>query len=476
MGFGEKLRIILELHDIKVYNLASYLGYDASYISKWMTGSKTPSSKHVRKINCAISEFCAKEGTSAQKKETLAFLKSDIDYTNSDAYATIISKYLSDSDEISESTSPSSGDPSFSLMSGKDFTSVQKRLDYFSIFNTHLSQINCTEFTCVMTFPVFMTLYKALLDLSSECFEHITIHVLAVPALLHTSAKDLCKKIMPFFSLYPRKKILFYSADPSVSNRPANDFLIVKDAFMIRPVSLLFTQAEQCTAITDPEFVSENYDSVMAYLEHTPSLWISAPDRSLIARTESYRFDLDTTHRYLCHILAPTANAKSLSSLLDETFSSESDSEFVYKKYRQDTSHIRDMLVYESTLLDFLSTGHLQISSCVNVALSEKDRAFYLEELIAETRLKSNPMSLQIVKDQNPVLSYTDFSMNLTLGSNTGFLWNCSNDSYEIFYLRTPEAIEIFYSIFRQLKEMPERYLVPQDKSIAFIQRLLEFL
>lgn len=106
MGFGEKLRIILELHDIKVYNLASYLGYDASYISKWMTGSKMPSSKHIRKINRDIGEFCAKEGTSAQKKETLAMLKSDIDYTNFDAYATAISKYLSDSDEISEITPP----------------------------------------------------------------------------------------------------------------------------------------------------------------------------------------------------------------------------------------------------------------------------------------------------------------------------------------------------------------------------------
>lgn len=476
MSFGEKLRIILELHDIKVYNLASYLGYDASYISKWMTGSKTPSSKHIRKITCVISEFCAKEGTSAQKKETLAFLKSDIDYTNVDAYAATISKYLSDSDEVSENTLPHSENPSFPSMSGKDYTSNQKRLDYLSVFNTEISQISCNEFTCVMTLPVFLTLYKALQDLSSERFEHITIHVLAVPTLLRTSAKDLCKKIMPFFSLYPKKEVLFYSADPSVSNHPANNFLIVKDAFMIRSVSLLFSQTEQCIAITNPAFVSENYNSSMAYLEHSPSLWTSAPDRSLIAKTESYRFDLDTTHRYLCHILAPTASAKSLSSLLDETFSSELDFEFVYKKYRQDTFHIRDMLVYESTLLDFLSTGHLQISSCVKVVLSEKDRASYLEELIAETTLKDNPMSLQIVKDQNPVLSYTDFSMNLALGNDTGFLWNCSNDSYEIFYLRTPEAIEIFYSIFRQLKEMPERYLVPQDKSIAFIQRLLEFL
>lgn len=476
MGFGEKLRIILELHDIKVYNLASYLGYDASYISKWMTGSKMPSSKHIRKINRDIGEFCAKEGTSAQKKETLAMLKSDIDYTNFDAYATAISKYLSDSDEISEITPPRSGNPSFPSMSGKDYTSVQKRLDYLSIFKTQLSRISCTECICVMTLHVFMDVYKALLDLSSERFEHMTIHVITVSALSHTSTKELCKKILPFFGLYPKRELLFYSADPSSSNCPANDFLLVKDAFMLCPVSSPFTRSEQCIAIADPAFVRENFRAAAAYLEHDPPLWISAPDNSLIAKAESYRIDMETTHRYLCHILAPAANAESLPSLLDGTSLSESDSEFVYKKYRQDACSVRELLVYESTLLDFLSTGHLQVSSSVKISLSKSDRLSYLEDLIAETTLKNNPMSLQIVKDQNPILSYTDFSMNLVLGRDAGFLWNCSNDSDGNIYLRTPEAIEIFNSIFRQLKEMPEQYLVPQEKSIAFIKRLLEFL
>lgn len=475
MGFGEKLRIILELHDIKVYNLASYLGYDASYISKWMTGSKMPSSKHIRKINRDIGEFCAKEGTSAQKKETLAMLKSDIDYTNFDVYAAAISKYLSDSDEISE-IPHLSGNPPFPSMSEKNYTSVQKRLDYLSIFKAQLSQISCTEFTCIMTLHVFMNVYKALLDLSSEHFEHITIHVLMVSALSHTSTTELCKRILPFFSLYPKRKLLFYSADSSSSSRFANDFLLVKDAFMICPVPLLFTRAEQCIAITDSEFIRENFLSATAYLEHDPPLWISAPDNSLIAKTESYRIDMETTHRYLCHILSPAANAKSLPSLLDGTSLSESDSEFVLKKYRQDAYSVRELLVYESTLLDFLSTGHLQISSSVKISLSKNDRLSYLKDLIAETMLKNNPMSLQIVKDQNPVLPYTDFNMNLVLGKDTGFLWNCSNDSNENIYLHTPEAIEIFNSIFRQLKEMPEQYLVPQEKSIAFIKRLLEFL
>lgn len=467
MGFREKLRIILDLHEIKVYNLASYLGYDASYISKWMTGSKTPPSKHIKKINRAIGEFCAQQGTPVQKKETIAFLQVDIDYTNFDAYASIVSQYLSSSDSVMENISKS-GIPSFPLSGAAS--------DYHSIFNKQLSQIRCTKLTCIMTLPVFMNLYKILLDLSSEHFEKITIYVLAAPTLLHLSTKDLCKILCCFFSYYPKKEVLFYPVNPPTSTCSVNDFLIVKNGFVIRPVSLLFTRADQWISIVDADYVHENYKSAMAYLEHYSPLWISAPERSPIAKAESYRFDMSAIHRYLCHKLSPTASSESLSSLLDEMFPSASDCDFVYKKYRQDSFHIRDMLVYESTLLDFLSTGHLQISPSVEISLPEKDRPSYLAELIAETKLEKSPLSLRIIKDQNPVLTYANCSMNLSLSDDSGFLWNCNNDSNEIFYLCTPESIEIFNSIFRLLKELPEQYLLSPEKSTEYIQRLLQFL
>ena len=42
MEFGDLLRRILSLNDIKMYNLAAALGYDKSYISKWTNHAKLP--------------------------------------------------------------------------------------------------------------------------------------------------------------------------------------------------------------------------------------------------------------------------------------------------------------------------------------------------------------------------------------------------------------------------------------------------
>ena len=50
MSFGSVLKSLLTVNDIKMYNLANALGYDKSYISKWVNGAKLPPSKDIDKL------------------------------------------------------------------------------------------------------------------------------------------------------------------------------------------------------------------------------------------------------------------------------------------------------------------------------------------------------------------------------------------------------------------------------------------
>ena len=45
MEFGSLLKSVLSLNDIKMYNLANALGYDKSYVSKWINHTKLPPAK-----------------------------------------------------------------------------------------------------------------------------------------------------------------------------------------------------------------------------------------------------------------------------------------------------------------------------------------------------------------------------------------------------------------------------------------------
>lgn len=45
-NFGNTIHKLLEITCEKNFRLANYLGYDVTYISKWINGNKLPSKKY----------------------------------------------------------------------------------------------------------------------------------------------------------------------------------------------------------------------------------------------------------------------------------------------------------------------------------------------------------------------------------------------------------------------------------------------
>ena len=60
--FGKTLRALMETGEIKESELADALSYDATYISKWVNGSKLPSARNVEKIIGQIADFFVERG------------------------------------------------------------------------------------------------------------------------------------------------------------------------------------------------------------------------------------------------------------------------------------------------------------------------------------------------------------------------------------------------------------------------------
>ena len=73
MEFGDLLRMILSLNDIKMYHLAAALGYDKSYISKWINHDKLPPSKEIDRLADSIAEFVARECGDDRKRLTALY-------------------------------------------------------------------------------------------------------------------------------------------------------------------------------------------------------------------------------------------------------------------------------------------------------------------------------------------------------------------------------------------------------------------
>ena len=57
MEFGKNIEKLIQFSGQKNYSLAKELGYDVSYISKWITGKNLPTQKSISDICKITSEF-----------------------------------------------------------------------------------------------------------------------------------------------------------------------------------------------------------------------------------------------------------------------------------------------------------------------------------------------------------------------------------------------------------------------------------
>ena len=52
MEFGKNIEKLIQFSGQKNYSLAKELGYDVSYISKWISGAMLPASKNIKNKMC----------------------------------------------------------------------------------------------------------------------------------------------------------------------------------------------------------------------------------------------------------------------------------------------------------------------------------------------------------------------------------------------------------------------------------------
>ena len=101
--FGTALRAQMEKLGLKESQLAEALGYDATYISKWVSGSKLPSSRNAQQIIQKVSDFFTEQ---SEKQEDSFFdeLKraydKDSSYLNFQAYSSGQLAMINDSKQL----------------------------------------------------------------------------------------------------------------------------------------------------------------------------------------------------------------------------------------------------------------------------------------------------------------------------------------------------------------------------------------
>lgn len=95
IGFGKLVEKLIYFSGQKNYSLARELGYDVSYISKWINSTMLPSAKNIKNISKAIAEFIVQGSSESSIDEIKAYFKMDVENCNTkEQLITIIEEKL----------------------------------------------------------------------------------------------------------------------------------------------------------------------------------------------------------------------------------------------------------------------------------------------------------------------------------------------------------------------------------------------
>ncbi|SCH41282.1 hypothetical protein [Romboutsia sp. 1001713B170207_170306_H8] len=92
--FGELLEKLLYLSNQKKSALANALGYDDSYISKWINGKNLPTQKGISSICKSTSEFIVNSLTATSMQDILDYFEMGADIDNTNILKQYIEEYL----------------------------------------------------------------------------------------------------------------------------------------------------------------------------------------------------------------------------------------------------------------------------------------------------------------------------------------------------------------------------------------------
>lgn len=90
MTFGQLLEKMLYLSNQKKGALANSLGYDDSYISKWISSKNLPTSKNISKISKNIADFVVSSMTESAKEDFIVYFEINIDVNDEE----LLKKYI----------------------------------------------------------------------------------------------------------------------------------------------------------------------------------------------------------------------------------------------------------------------------------------------------------------------------------------------------------------------------------------------
>lgn len=452
--YATALKKLIKFTKTKSYSLANFLGYDMSYISKWCTNAKLPSSRSMERVNDMMGAYFA--DLILERKKLDDFCDTFGLAATAITLEPAISQYLTQAYHTTAQlqTSPRrKGHPSVSIISGPG--KVEE-------FLTHV----VTKLFRHANTPQDMTIYGEFCQLYDAGFWDLfdvpgnTPHLTIRCGLdMNTLRRDPAYITALYTTLnrYLNFDFAFYDFSSSCTN----NLILCKDTFLVQFAILPGAGLSLCTYSDEPVLVQENYETFTSTLQNQKNLLSCEPTfyikelggRISFYDTNQFFFFLTNGFEYLLpHSVFESIlrkvdnNAKEAVRRLCITWE-----EIINKA-------ALTLLVPTSALMRYIEQGYIDLSG-FDYVLSPAERQEHIRTVLA--LMKKNPrITLGTLSIAPPTAPFQNTNLAFYSNYKLGFFKknpNFMKTEGNMFYLIHDDTLHhLILQAFHDLQSLPQ--------------------
>lgn len=484
MTFGQTMKLILKTTGISASFLADKLGYDGSYISRWISGQKLPSLKNnddlFQKIASVVNQNCSDAERDALAGELIPNAQAGL---AGKQFELELSRVLSNAFYSSGPSFPSNqllstgenGNANLAVLPAKTVYQVfYDALEYASkvgsdsvvnvIVNGPLHFYANEEFSMIQNVPENRGITKQVVMHQTVNMDDFRKHL------------DLyCARFCQFFSNPSAVKYQLYRTD----DRPETDnlFIVIEDSLLYFYLQNPFSGQTYSLVSGNRDLVFEYYTSTEANLSLRQKLVTYCDLTAIHERKLIYRSLMAGKLELLLHDMVPLCMEEEMFSSLCDKAAADISPEVragLKSQYIKLWQAEKSVIIFKSAIVSYICDGKLELFG-KTVCVDEKSRREHLTNLIS--RLKGSARPFCILSDDNPLLNYNECGVSVYLSDGIAFAESFhESNGLEFIRIRSLDVIECFYDFFDHIKKLDNRFLLTGDQAIDFIERGMEMI
>lgn len=474
MEFSALLQKLIRISNVKPQVLADRMGYDVSYISKWQSGAKLPSSRNAEELFGKMAHFFAVNTEAAQQKEIKEVL--GLEYDGAGLEKALEKCRLQ------------------SLLKQKEqkeeHRKVQERISYDSLWQDQETVAGAVggmiyelcsraerDVDIIVTCPFqeYVTkendFFKKLEALEKRGIT-VRIHQFIDMEKFKNQTDAYCRCIAMYLNAIHSVRYDFYELPHEHADIPV---LVIKNGLLVTEIQEPFTREKYTTVIRSLPLVNAYYEAAYACLVSRKPLVEEYSVHKMYQEKYIFDYMMQNEYRYLLRSMHIIHLPDDMLWELCRKYTGDQESALLqYNMNRNSFQAPVTAVVYKSTLMDYIFDGKINIFG-KEAEVEREWRVRHITHLIEELE-KNSSIRIFLLENNNPYIGYDDLQSTIYFCRDTVFAMAVQNGISGYYRFFSKKLIDQFNEFYRHIENAGDEYLLRGQKVTDFLRQGLKFI